>query len=30
MGVQGEQDRGYQVMKFGDRYFSLPPDYMRK
>jgi hypothetical protein len=30
MGVQGEQDRGYQVMKFGDRYFSLPPDYKRK
>ena len=27
MGVQGEQDRGYQVMKFGDRYFSVPADF---
>jgi hypothetical protein len=30
MGVQGEQDRGYQVMKFGDRYFSLPPNFPNK
>ena len=27
LGVQGEQDRGYQVIKFGDRYFSVPADF---
>ena len=27
MGVQGEQNRGYQIMKFGDRYFSVPADF---
>jgi hypothetical protein len=27
MGVKGEEDRGYKVMKFGDRYFSVPADF---
>jgi diadenosine tetraphosphatase ApaH/serine/threonine PP2A family protein phosphatase len=27
MGVQGEQDRGYQIIKFGDRYFSVPESF---
>ena len=30
MGVQGEQARGYKVIKLGDRYFSVPADYQSK
>jgi len=26
-GVQGEQDRGYKVIKYGDRYFSVPAEF---
>jgi hypothetical protein len=29
-GVEGEQNRGYQVMKFGDRYFSVPAGFTSK
>lgn len=28
-GVQGEEERGYKVMKFGDRYFSVPPEFTK-
>jgi hypothetical protein len=29
-GVEGEESRGYQVMKFGDRYFSVPAGFKSK
>jgi hypothetical protein len=29
-GVEGEESRGYQVMKFGDRYFSVPAGFTSK
>jgi hypothetical protein len=29
-GVEGEEGRGYQVMKFGDRYFSVPAGFTSK
>ena len=29
-GVEGEEGRGYQVIKFGDRYFSVPAGFTSK
>jgi hypothetical protein len=29
-GVEAEEGRGYQVMKFGDRYFSVPAGFTAK
>jgi hypothetical protein len=29
-GVEAEEGRGYQVMKFGDRYFSVPTGFTPK
>jgi hypothetical protein len=29
-GVQGELERGYQVIKIGDRYFSVPADFAKE
>jgi hypothetical protein len=29
-GVEAEEGRGYQVMKFGDRYFSVPAGFTPK